>query len=176
MRFDTPREAAGWGARQIPLAPGGGIVQAVPAGEPYPTFPVGGNRLWDRMKWARDAPVADPTDHRGVALKAVLWLTSLYANDDGIAFPAAKTLAAKGCMNEKTVRGALNRLVEKGWLTRDNRAGKTPFYRPKAPRNEHCPGCRYEQPRGQEFCLAGCGGKPPQLEIPWSAGDEGVRG
>ena len=125
------------------------------------------------MKWARDAPVADPTDHRGVALKTVLWLMVLYANDDGIAFPAAKTLAAKGCMNEKTVRGALNRLVEKGWLTRDNRPGKTPFYRPKAPRNEHCPGCRYEQPRGQEFCLTGCGGKPPQNEIPWSASDEG---
>ena len=161
-------------ARQRPLAPDAGFLGVV-EGTPYAPFPVGKNRLYDRMKWAQRAPVAK-SDHTAPALKAVLWLLSLYANENGIAFPAAKTLARDACMNEKTVRLAVNRLVEKGWLTKDERPGHVPFYRPKAPLNEHCPGCRYEQPRGQEFCLTGCGGKPPQLEIPWSPGDEGVRG
>lgn len=146
---------------QLPLRPP--MLHEVEPPAPYPPFPLGERRLWDRCKWALDAPVTGVRDHRqGGTAKHLLLLLAYYANTDGVAWPGRDTLARNAGVDQKTVRRAINSLVATGWITREERPGKTPRYRPKAPSNEHCPGCRVELAPSIKCCPS-CGAEREEV-------------
>ena len=138
-------------SQQKPPPPDAGFLTVI-EGRPFDAFPAGHGKLWDRMKWARDAPVAKPGDKAGPAIKTVLWLMALHANETGFAFASHKTLAREGCMHVATVTRAVKALVEGGWLVKQKRGAAWVRYWPKSPADSHCENCFRCRPRGQAVC------------------------
>ncbi|MCY4394977.1 MAG: helix-turn-helix domain-containing protein [Rhodospirillaceae bacterium] len=159
-------------SHQIPSPPDAGFLTVI-EGEPYKPFPRGAGRLWDRMEWTRDAPVAKPDDKAGPAIKAVLWLLALHANETGFAFPSHKTLAREGCMGTSTVTRAIKALVEGGWLVKQKRGRAWVRYWPKSPADAHCGNCWRCLPRGEAVCPT-CGFEQ-QGNLPLSDAHIGLR-
>ena len=69
-----------------------------------------------------------PIQGLSIAQKAVLISLADQANDDGVCWPAIKTIAKRCCMSERAVRCALDYLEEVGLVKRDRRFNTSSYY------------------------------------------------
>ena len=141
---------------QRPFAPRAGFVAAVD-GDPYPAFPV---KPLERIRWAAHAPIPS------APAKAVAVMLALYANqDEGRAWLAVKSLAARVSMSRSTTLVAINNLAVDGWLTVEDRRPYTSNYRLKAPWQRHCWQCWFALPAETELCPSCGAGKVRELDL-----------
>lgn len=69
-----------------------------------------------------------PIQGMSPAQKAVLISLADQANDDGVCWPAVKTIATRTCLSERAVQGAIKWLSAAGILTAKERDGRSTVY------------------------------------------------